>query len=54
MVKLKNLSLMGLQSGSFYESRKIIEAMEDWRNEDHEDSLVLTRHQVIVLLENVK
>ena len=31
-----------------------IQALEDWRNEDQSDSLTLSRHEVIELIEEIK
>lgn len=36
------------------EFARIVNAMSDWRNADHEDMLSLSRHQAIVLLEGIK
>lgn len=35
------------------EYNKLIDLLDEWRNEDQEDSIILSRHQIILLLEKI-
>ncbi len=53
-LKVENLSLMGCNSGNHYYFTKILEALDTWRNADHEDRIILSRHEICTILDGIK